>query len=44
MMIVSVLSLAPVGVVNFITWLDVVLILEDDIVSESALRDAALAT
>lgn len=42
-MIVSVLSEAPVGVVNLSAWLESVLTLEEDIVSDSAVRDAACA-
>ena len=44
MMIVSVDSAAPVGVVNLIVWLDVVLTFELDIVSDLAVKAAACAT
>jgi hypothetical protein len=40
---VSVLSEAPVGVVNFITWLDKVLTFEEDIVSDLLVSEAAFA-
>ncbi len=41
MMIVSLLSVAPVGVVKRITWLEAVLTFDEDIVSESPVSDAA---
>ena len=42
-MIVSVESAAPVGVVNLILWLEAVVILEEDIVSDALVIAAACA-